>query len=77
MFPFVWWWKPSVAGHKIVGDHGNDPFPWGIDDAASYNTGRVASKSHAHGKSLLAAGMAAFKWFIQIIGDPGQVAGVL
>ena len=35
MFPFVWWRKPSVAGHEVIGNHGNQPLPWGVDDAAA------------------------------------------
>ena len=77
MFPFVWWWKPSVAGHEVIGNHGNQPLPWGVDDAAAHDAGCIASKAHAHGKGLFAAGMAAFKWFIQVVGNPGKVSGIL
>ena len=48
-----------------------------IDDAAAHDAGCIASKAHAHGKGLFAAGMAAFKGFIQVVGNPGKVSGVL
>ena len=38
--------------------------------------GKEQEKAHAHGQRLFSAGSAALERFIQIIGNPGQIAGV-
>ena len=77
MFPFVWWWKPPVARHKIVGQDCQQTFPGRVDDPAANDAGCVAAKAHAHTERLFSAGTAALKGFIQIIGNTGQISGIL
>ena len=38
--------ETPVAGHKAVGENGDEPLPGGVDDAAPHHTGRVAPEAH-------------------------------
>lgn len=68
--------KSAVAGDKAVGQDGQQSFPGGVDDPAAGHSGGVAAEPHGHAQRLLAAGMAALKGPIQIIGKAGQVSDV-
>ncbi len=52
--------KPAVAGHKVVGDDGDQPLPGGVDDPAAHDARGVAAEAHAHGQRLFAAGAGTF-----------------
>ena len=69
--------EAPVAGHKIIGKDGDQPFPGRIDDAASCHAGRIAAKTHAHGQSLFAAGIAFLETSVQIESDAGQIPEIL
>ena len=45
--PFSRRGETPVAGHKAVGEDGDEPLPWGVHDAAAHHPRRVASQSHA------------------------------
>ena len=62
---------------ECVGEHGDQPLARGVDDAAAGDAAGVASKSHAHGQALLAAGVRALEGVVELESDPGQVARVL
>ena len=53
--------ETPVAGHKAVGEGGDEPLPGGVDDAAAHHPGGVAPKAHGHGEGLLAAGLRLLK----------------
>lgn len=40
--------ETPVAGHKAVGENGDEPLPGGVDDPAAHHPRRVAPKAHAH-----------------------------
>ena len=69
--------ETPVAGHKAVGEHGDEPLPGGVDDAAAHHPGGVAAEAHAHGQRLLAAGPGLLEGVIQDEGHPGKVAQIL
>ena len=77
MFRFVGWWKPPVAGGKIVGQNCNQPFAGRIDDAAANDTGGIASEAHTSRQRLLSAGVCFFEVVVQIKGNTRQIAEVL
>ena len=68
--------KSSVTGNKAVGQDGQKPFSWGIDDPASGHSGSIAAKAHSHAEGLFSAGMAALERPVQIVGQPRQIACV-
>ena len=65
------------AGHKAVGENGDEPLPGGVDDAAAHHPGGVAAEAHAHGQRLFAAGPGLLEGVIQDKGHPGEVAQIL
>ena len=69
--------KAAVAGHKVVGQHGDEPLPRGVDDTAAHHPGGVAAKAHGHGEGLFAAGSGLLEGVVQHKGHPRQVAEVL
>ena len=69
--------KSAVAGDEIVGEDGDEPFPWRINDAASGHAGGVAAESHAHGEALLAAGTGTLKGTVQVKRHTWQIPEVL
>ena len=69
--------ETPVAGHKAVGENGDEPLPGGVDDAAANHPGGVAAEAHGHGQRLLAAGPGLLEGVIQDKGHPGQVAQIL
>lgn len=77
MFPFVWWWKPSVARRKAVGEDGDQPLPRRVDDAAACHAAGVAPEAHAHGQALLAARSRALEGVVKLKRHARQVARVL
>ena len=77
MLPFVWWRESPVAGYKIIGNDGDEPFPWGVDDSAAHDPRRIAAESHGHSQRLLAAGPGLLEGVIQNKGHPGQIAEIL
>ena len=40
--------ETPVAGHKAVGENGDEPLPGGVDDAAAHHPGGVAAEAHAY-----------------------------
>ena len=77
LFPFVWLRKTTVAWHEVVCEDGDEPFPRAVDNAAADYACGVAPKPHAHGESLLAAGTAPLKGFVEIVSYARQITGVL
>ena len=69
--------ETPVAGHKAVGENGDEPLPGGVDDAAAHHPGGVAAEAHGHGQRLLAAGPGLLEGVIQDEGHPGEVAQIL
>ena len=69
--------ESAVAGDKVVGENGDQPFPRGVDNAAAGHAGGVAAEAHAHGQSLFAAGTGTLKRFIQMKRHTGQIAKIL
>ena len=70
--PFSRRGETPVAGHKAVGEDGDEPLPGGVDDAAARHPHRVAPQAHAHGQRLLAAGAAALEGAVHDKGHPGR-----
>ena len=64
--PFLRWRESPVAGHEVVGQNGNEPFPGGIDDPAADYAGSIAAEPHANCQCLFATGMRFLKMMIQI-----------
>ena len=75
--PFPRRGETPVAGHKAVGEHGDEPLPGGVDDAAAHHPGGVAAEAHAHGQGLLPAGPGPLEGVVQHEGHPGQEAQIL
>ena len=75
--PFSRRGETPVAGHKAVGEDGDEPLPGGVDDAAAHHPGGVAAQAHAHGQGLLAAGAGLLEGVVQHEGHPGEVAQIL
>ena len=69
--------ETPVAGNQTVGQDRQHALARGVDDAAAGNACGVAAETHAHGQCLLAAGTAALKRFIEVIGDTRQIAQIL
>ena len=69
--------ETPVAGHKAVGENGDEPLPGGVDDAAAHHPGGVAAEAHGHGQRLFAAGPGLLEGVIQDEGHPGEVAQIL
>ena len=69
--------KASVAWHKAVRQYGNQPLPWGLNDAAGRYPCGIAAKAHAHRQCLLSMRPRLLKQAIQIKGNPWQQAEIL
>ena len=64
-------WESALTGYQAVGEDGYDALSGGIYDSASSDAHGVAAKAHAHGQSLLAAGLGPLKGVIQDEGTRG------
>ena len=69
--------KSSVAGDKIIGNDGNEPFSRRIYNPASGNSGGIASETHAHSKGLFPAGRAFLKTPVKIKRYSRQITEIL
>ncbi|MPN35696.1 hypothetical protein SDC9_183194 [bioreactor metagenome] len=41
--------KTTVAGHKIVGNSGNQPLSGRVNNSAGDNAGGITTEAHTHG----------------------------
>ena len=76
LLPFPWLRETPITWNKVIGDHRNETLPWRINDPATYNSGRIAAKSHTHGQRLFTACTALFKGLIEIICHTRKISGV-
>ena len=67
----------SVAEAEIVSNDGNEPLAWAIDDTRSHYPCSIAAESHGHGEGLLAMRPRAPEEFVEVKGNPWQVAEIL